>query len=477
MPITSLGVGSGLDLQWMLDELIKIEKLPGQVLQKQATSYRSKISALGTLSSKLGALQAATKAMIPDAPKGESPAQKFASYSGSLGDEKIGTVTIGDGAVSGNYALDVKELASAQKILSNALTDSDVAGATGNKIILSAGTLAGGGFTADTKRRAEIEITAEINTVEKLRNAINKATKDTGVSASVINDGSGGKRLVLSGNKDGSTQAFQIESDSGSGPSTTSGFLAYNPVTGTPGFKTQQKAVDAKFVLDGVTITSKGNTVSGVLDGVTLQLAGTGATQLKVVRDDAKSVKAALEKFVSTFNDAARTMNTQGAYDAETKVAGPLQGNNILREAQSALRTLVFGTQSGENQLSDIGIAFGSDGTLRFDAQKLDAAITKDPNAVAELAAKVGKTFSDRIDKIIGAKGSIQTSTDGMNASIRDLEKRKEALDTRVLAVEARYRKQFTALDTMLSKMNSTSNYLAQQLTAIANIPKTSSKK
>ncbi|MDR1647580.1 MAG: flagellar filament capping protein FliD [Zoogloeaceae bacterium] len=474
--VSSLGVGSGLDLQGLLDKLMAVEQLPITALQKQADSYQTKISALGTLSSKLSALQTAAKNLTPATL--QTATQKFATYTGAFADADFGKVTVGDGAVTGSYALEVTQLAKQQKIRSGSLTNANVktAADAGTKITISAGTLAAGSFTADSERSTTIDLSS-LSTLEEVRNAVNAQAKNTGVTASIVNDGTG-KRLIFSSDKEGSDQAFQIASDSGSGPSIDSGFLAYNPVTGTPGFSTTQKAIDAKFTLDGIAITSKSNKVTNVLDGVTLDLAKEDKTTLTVATESSSKLKDSLQKFVEAYNSAAQTINSLGSYDTETKVAGTLNGNRILRETQQELRNLVFNTsfgETGEKLLSDVGISFGgTDNTLKLDADKLAAAVAKDPETVANLAAKVGKEFNDKINEIVGTGGSIQISTDGMKTTIRDLESRQEKLTLSLEKMQERYRKQFSALDSLLSSMNSTSSYLAQQLTSIASISSSS---
>ena len=162
-----------------------------------------------------------------------------------------------------------------------------------------------------------------------------------------------------------------------------------------------------------------------------------------------------------------------GSYNPDTKVAGELQGNDILRNAQQTLSKLVFDTTAttdGKSQrLSDIGISFkGTDGKLTLDADKLTAAIDKNPEAVANLASNVGDAFNTAMDRIVGTGGQIQSSTDAMRLTVKDLESRQEALSLRLEGIEKRYRTQFSALDTLMSSMNSVSSYLAQNLPKIS---------
>ena len=213
--------------------------------------------------------------------------------------------------------------------------------------------------------------------------------------------------------------------------------------------------------------------MTGVVEGVTLNLTGTGESTLNVKQDNTTNLKKSLEEFVTAYNNAVSSMASMGSYNADTKVAGELQGNTILRNAQQTLSKLVFDTTSttdGVSQrLADIGISFKtSDGKLALDADKLTAAIDKNPGAVANLASNVGDAFNTAMDRIVGTGGQIQSSTDAMRLTVKDLESRQEALSLRLEGIEKRYRTQFSALDTLMSSMNSVSSYLAQNLPKIS---------
>ncbi|GHT93121.1 flagellar hook-associated protein 2 [Betaproteobacteria bacterium] len=442
---SALGVGSGMDLGSLLTNLVAAERKPKELLlSTQLTSYNSKISGLGTLSSKLASLQTAAQALKPATL--QSAAEKFASYTGSL-DEKVGKVTVGEGAVAGSYKLEVTQLAQAQKSVMNAVSGSNLPDSSQNFTI---------DFGAGDPRNVTI---SGQTTLEGLRNAINAKQSETGVSATLISDGAG-KRLVVSGT-DGETFTA---SGAGLGLDTGRSVAAQGAV----------------FSIDGIPLTSKSNKITDVIDGVTLDLTGTttgAGTTLSVTRESETKLKSTLEAFVKAYNDANSSIRSLGAYDAETKKAGALQGNSVLRETQGLLSRLVFdtgiGTSTEGQSLSSIGISFSKsgDGSLVIDADKLAAEIAKNPNGVSELAVRVGTKFDD-YDKglggIVGTGGRIQTSTESLKTSVRDVEKRQEALELHMKQVEARYRAQFSALDVMISSMNSLSNSLTSSLAGLA---------
>ena len=442
--ITSLGAGSGMDLEGLVTSLMEVEKRPLTQLQKQTASYNTKISSLGKLSSSLSALQTAAKNLQPATL--QSPLDKFAKYEASLtktaSGGEIGTVTADTGAVAGSYKLNVTQLAQGQKITSGALDN------------ISAGTLKISVDGQDT----DINITD--TSAEGIRNAINQAK--TGVTATIVN-GNDGPRLMLSG-EEGASKAFSLSGVAG---------LEYDASANSGSFTRAQAAQNAAFTVDGIAASSASNKVTGVVEGVTLNLTGTGESTLNVKQDNTTNLKKSLEEFVTAYNNAVSSMASMGSYNADTKVAGELQGNTILRNAQQTLSKLVFDTTSttdGVSQrLADIGISFkGSDGKLTLDADKLAAAIDKNPEAVANLASSVGDAFNTAMDRIVGTGGQIQSSTDAMRLTVKDLESRQEALSLRLEGIEKRYRTQFSALDTLMSSMNSVSSYLAQNLPKIS---------
>lgn len=441
--ITALGTGSGLDLEGLVTSLMSVEKRPLTQLQKQASTINTKISSLGKLSSKLSALQTVAGNMKPDVL--QRPLDKFAKFDTSLSKTasggEIGTVTASTGAVAGTYNIDVAHLAQGQKISSGALDG------------LTPGTLK---ITIGDKE-TDIEITD--TSAAGIRNAINQAK--TGVTATVVN-GASGPVLMLSG-EDGADKAFSLSGIAG---------LEYDSAGNAGDFSRVQEARNAAFTIDGVAVSSGSNKITSAIDGITLNLTGEGQSTLSIKQDNTTNLKKTLEDFVAAYNDAVSTMSSMGSYNSDTKVAGELQGNDILRNAQQTLSRLVFGTSAttdGNSQrLSDIGISFkGSGGRLNLDTDKLAASIDKNPEAVANLAAAVGSAFNTSIDRIVGLGGQIQNSTNSLRLNVKSLESRQEALTMRLETVEKRYRTQFSALDTLMNNMNSVSTYLAQNLASL----------
>lgn len=138
---------------------------------------------------------------------------------------------------------------------------------------------------------------------------------------------------------------------------------------------------------------------------------------------------------------------------------------------RSLLTSVPSGLSGATYQLlSNIGVSLQKDGTLAVDSTKLSDAVSKDFTGVANLLSAVGTAFDDAIDSLTGSDGIIAARTDGLNATIKRYEKQYESIEARLEKIEARYRTQFTSLETLISSMNSTSTYLTQQLENLSNL-------
>lgn len=449
--VTSLGAGSGLELESLVTSLMAVESKPLTALKNKESSYTSKISSLGTLKSKLSALQTAAAAL--ETTLGKTALESFASYTATIADTSVASATATTGAVAGSYSLEVTQLARAQRFVSTAYTSSSSSvGNIGDTLTFDFATPDADG----NSRSKTITLDSTNNTLTGLRNAINSA--NMGVTATIVNG------------KDGATLVFTSE-EGLDNAITLSGTGTFETTSST--FTEEVQAQNAEFKLNGIAATSSTNSSTKVLEGVTLNLTKTGTTTLTVAADYATNMTTALNAFITAYNAANSTMTTMGAYDATTKTAGALQGNQILRDSQTLIRSLVYNTTTGGassyQRLSDIGITVGTDGSLSLNSTKLSNALSADPNAVAALVSKVGTTYNTELEKTVGYTGRIQVATNSANSMIKDLQLREEALQRRLTTIEARYRARFSALDTLVSSLNTTSSYLTQQIASLTS--------
>ena len=283
--ITSLGVGSGLDLESLVTSLMAVESKPLTALQTRAASYSSKISSLGSLKSTLSSLQTAAAAM--KTATGKTALTTFASYSASTADTTIATATATTGAVAGTYTLNVTQLATAQRFESTTFSSTtDAVGTVGDTMTFDFATPDDEG----NSRSVTITLDSSNNSLTGLRNAINGA--DMGVTATIVN-GSSGPQLIFTGE-----QGLDNEI-------TLSGTLATQ-------FTEKVSAQNAEFTVNGIASTSSTNNASDVLDGVAIALVKEGTTTLTVAADYSTNITSALNNFITAYNAANSTMTRWG---------------------------------------------------------------------------------------------------------------------------------------------------------------------
>ena len=449
--ISSLGTGSGLDLSGLLTKLMTAEQAPLVALKAKEASYNARITSFGTLRSALDTLQTAATALAPAT--GKTAMEKFAVFGAGVGDTSIATATAATGAVAGTYSLSDVKLATAQQVRRTDITVPATAGSLKIKV-----------GTADA---VDVTIAAD-SSLSKVVTAINAS--NAGVTAAVVNDGSK-DFLVITAKETGAANTISITGSGGTG--WANGPLDY-PGT-TPTDWTQiTGASDASLKINDIPVTSASNTLSSALTGVTLTLKKAGSTTLTVTKDMTTGLTKALNDFVTAFNSANTTMSSLGAYNQTTKVAGALQGNSTLRNAQSEIRGQLFAavgsTGSPYQRLSDIGLNIGKDGKLALDTTKLNKAIAADVTAVANLVGAAGTAFKTKVDNVVGTTGTIASAIESTNTQIAGSQKAQTALAARLTMIETRYRTQFASLDTIVAKMKSTSTYLTTQLDNLSKI-------
>jgi flagellar hook-associated protein 2 len=459
--ITSVGVGSGLDIGGLVEQLVAAEIQPtASRLNAKETKLQAKLSAFGTLKGALSSLQDALKGL------GDIGAARTASSRNS----EVLTVSADTSAVVGGYNIQVSQLAEAHALASRAyVSPSDVVG-TGT-VTLGFGaadydpqTDTYNGFTPNPDRPPQtLTIDATNNTLEGVREAINGA--HMGVDAAIVNDGTG-YRLLLSSAETGLANAIQIgvSDDAGSGLAD----LAFD-ATAT-NLEQTVAAQDAQLVINGLAVTSASNTVDGAIQGITLGLKdSSGGDAIRVDVDlDKGAVRSALEGFIKEYNALVEQMKALTNYDPEAQTGSVLSGDGAVRSVASQLRGGLIGGVDGASELYqylvDIGVTTDSSSKLSLDSGEFDDALGADYEGVVELLHGVAGRLDDSLAGMLETGGILEARTDGLQARIEDIGDRRTTLDRRAEALQSRYLAQFNALDTLLSQLQSTSNFLAQQL-------------
>jgi flagellar hook-associated protein 2 len=466
--LSSAGIGSGLDVNSLVSQLVAAERGPEDTrLTNADAALTSQVTGVASLKGALSTLQSAANAL-----KGSS---SFDLRTATVSDTSYFTASATSSAVAGHYDVEVVQLATAGRISSTGFAASGTT--TGPNTVVGTGTLAINVGDQEFK----VAITSSNNTLAKVRDAINNAADNKGVSATLITD-KDGTHLVLASNKTGAGNAVSINTadsvDSDGSTADTSGLSQLFTMAAKD--PTKDVAQDAIVKVGGFEIHNATNTIDGAVDGVTLvlkQANDSGETvALDVARDDA-AIQSKAQNFVNSYNALIKQVKTLGGYDATTKTGGPLLGDSLLLGVDSQIRRFiadpVTGATGNYRTLATLGITTGADGTLSLDSTKFQKALAADPLSVNNVfsstngvAVKIGKYLDDRL----ASTGEIASRNTSLSTQQKDLEKQRDALDARMVVVQERYMKQFTALDSLLSQLQTTSSYLTQQMQGLSNL-------
>lgn len=465
--ITSTGIGSGLDVNSIVTQLMAIESRPLTLLQQGASDLNTQLSAIGTLQSRMSALRDASSAL--------TSVSLWNGTTASSSNAAAVKVSSTSGAAVGSYAVQVQSLASRQNIYSQAFASSSATVGEGSMTI-ELGTWSGSSFAADgSKTPVSITIGAGETSLTAIRDKINSA--GAGVTATIITDANGA-RLSIASKDTGAASGFRITAtETTDDGSATTGLstLGFTATTGSP-MTRSQSAANASATINGIALSSASNTLEGVADGLTLTLLQTTTTAADVkVAADTDNIKKSIETFVSAFNDVANYIRDQTKYNPDTKVGGTLQGDRLVTSMQAQLRAIVNESSSASStfgRLTDIGISFTASGTLSINSTKLTDALGNLPE-LRKVLATDGTTsansgivdrFKDFASSALGTEGAFENRNASLKGQLTLNSKSQESLQRRLSQTEERLRRQYQALDTAMSQLSGTSAYLGQQL-------------
>jgi flagellar hook-associated protein 2 len=472
--ISSAGIGSGLDVNGIVTQLLAIERQPLAALEREETQLTSRLSEFGKLQSMVSAMRDKASAL--------TSSTLWMRSTGSSADAASVNVTTSSGAAVGAYAVQVARLATQQTVSSPRFTTTSPGtfGAGSLTIELGAttgttspeGVFTATGFTPKAGAAAvTVTFTAEDDTLAEMRDKINAA--DAGVVATVVNDVNG-SRLAIRSKDTGAEQGFRL---TGTDSAAQFGFdpLAASPMT------LNQRAVNALATINGIEVESASNTLANVSDGVTLQLLRTTSAPVEIkVASDSAAMKTALEDFVKSYNELSTYIAAQTKYDEVNKRGGPMQGDSLVLGIQRQMRAVMANASSASSlfgRLSDIGITAQRDGTLVIDSAKLDNGLADLPELRKLLATDGADTatsgfmqrFKELGDVLLGADGAFDNRSGSLRARLDRNDDRQSQMQARLQATEKRLRDQYTALDRNMGQLNGLSSYVTQQMQALNN--------
>lgn len=451
--LQSLGIGSGLDISTLVSELTTAEmSAPNARIERQQSGVTTQVSAIATLKSALSTFQSSLTALLSGS--------GFSSRSVTSGDDYVFTATATSAAALGSYQVQVQQLAQSQQLLSSNFTG----GAT---TMVGTGTLtfssASGGFS--------VEIGTGNNTLAGIRDAINSASDNQSVSATLIY-GQSGAQLVLTSLKTGADAGMTITSAGGSG-----GLAQLTYGTGnTANFIEKKQAQDAIIFLSGVEHHSSTNQISGAIDGVSLNLLNSdpGADISLTIGNDSEKVISNVQSFVTAYNGMRSSLESLDAYDASTGEKGAFFGDSmyttLTRQIRSAMTDSVKNLTGNFNSLASLGITSSVDGVLSADESKLRSALSVDFKAVSNVFSGSDGVVA-RMNKVITTAlltgGAVSTRSATLTERQSAIDDEQSLIDLRTAKVRERYLLKFNAMDSLLAQLQNTSTYLSQQLDAL----------
>lgn len=453
--ISSPGIGSGLDVNSIITQLMAIERKPLEKLESAETKIQNQISEVGKIKSALSKFR--------DLAVKLGSTTFWAQTTGTASNSAVSVAT-GSTAIAGSYKVQVDSLAYAQSLASPVFP----AGAT---TVLNAGTVHIENPLAADPAATAIDITVEAtDTLASLRDKINAAGGT--VTASILTDASG-SRLMLRSKETGAANAFSVTTTGGGALDG----LSWDSQAGTGGATLAQAAANAVAFINDIPVSSASNTMNDVVDGVTLTFNNTTVEPMTVtVAADTAAIKKTLTDFASAYSDLAKLIATDTKYDAASKTAGVLQGDSAIVGLQSRLRAMIGAGSSASavfGRLSDIGFEMQQDGSLTANAAKLDKAIANLPQlklafSNSSLTDPSLDGFAKRLrtiaDDALGSAGVLTSRTDGLNEKLERNQDSQERLELRLAQTQARIEKQYSMLDAKLGQLNSLSTYVTQQV-------------
>ncbi|MCH4997772.1 flagellar filament capping protein FliD [Pectobacterium carotovorum] len=459
--ISSLGVGSGLDLSTLLTNLRTAENQRLTPITTQQSSYKAQLTGVSALKSALDKFNTANNALA----KSES----FGIVTGSIdgitntkvsSTNKAFTATTASKSVAGSYSVEVKQLAQAHSITSSVQASATAAlSATDTTLKIA---------QADGKSLT-IDIKGGETSLNGVRDAINKA--NGGVTASVVKAKDNEYYLMLTAKNSGEKGEITLTDSGNVLGSTTEKVAAQNSV----------------IIANGIEIERQSNTIDDAFEGVTLTLQAkteTDKPETLTIDQDITGMKDAVKAWVDAYNALQDTIISQTKYtpvdagEAQSTSNGSLIGDSTVRTIQDKLKAQLTTVQSSSGEfriLADLGIKQNfKTGKLEINNTVLDKALKEEPGKVQEFFVgnndKTGFATQTRsyLKEVLDTReGTIKTKEDSINKTLKALDTQNKRVSESIEQTIARYQKQFTDLDKAMSNMSSTVNQLTSMFSKL----------
>jgi flagellar hook-associated protein 2 len=431
------GVGSGIDVNSIIDGLIAASQGPINRVKQQQSDNQAAISSMSDIGSLLSKLKTAAS--------GLDQLREVGSFKVTSSGDAVAATASG-GANAGSFKIEVGKLATAYKSYSNGLgtSSSTALGQTGTLALTVAG------------KSANINIAAGDN-LDAVVQKINAS--GLRVSASTLFDGTN-YRLQLRGLDTGAANDVTVNETG-----TTLGFVGNE----------QSRGTDAEFKVDDFAMTSASNQVTGVIGGVTLALAktttATGPVTLDI-KSDSTAFADKLKTFVDSYNAVVNKVHTVSGFGTVKASVSALAGDSALRTITNQLsRSIGQTVGTGKFQtLRSMGLELNNDGTMSINQTQLDKALSEDPSAVAKILAGDDSSQQGIMDgltslttNMMSSKGTVQARKDGLDARAKLLTDQLDKESGRLSRMEEQLKKQFNEMDQLVSKQQALGTFLSSR--------------
>jgi flagellar hook-associated protein 2 len=430
------GFGQGINVQQFVQFALANQTATIAALQNQQTSLNTQSAEITKISTDLSNVDNAVFAL-------NDPLGVLSSQVATSSNSAVVNATASSTATSGSHSITVNSLATTSSYYTGALTT-------------STSTIAAGTFQVKvgSNPAATVTVDSTNNTLSQVANTINN--QNIGVNASVIQD-SNGYRLALVSSASGAPGDITV-----SGNTTSLTFT--KPVTGT----------NASLVVDGIPISSASNTVSNVINGVTLSLGSPSPTTPVTVNvnPDTTQASTAVNNLVSAYNTVIGEINSQFNVASDGSGGGPLETDNTLRDIQTQLLGGISYSISGNSgivNLASIGVNFNNDGTLSVDTGKLTSALSSNYSAVQNLLQNSTNGFAQNLTTVLANINAPSTGILSLDA--QSIASTSQGITSQVADLQAALAVQQVNLTKIYAQVNATlqelpvlENQISQQL-------------
>ena len=441
--LSAAGIGSGLDVESIVTQLMALERRPLVSLQSQLTGIDARVSAFGELKSSLSTFQSAMQDL--------STPSALKVFTATSGNDDVFTASANNTAAASTFQIDVVRLAERHKFASAEMLDTDTIGGKNNDALnIQVG--------SDSANTLTIDLSTA-STLGDIRDAINTDATNPGVNATIVFGNDGNQKLILTARESGADNALTL-SYKGKVDATDFGFQEINNIGGDTAL------LDAEISVDGYTVTRATNTIDDVITGVTLDLnsADPGSPYTLDIARDTAAVAESVQAFADAYNGIMASIDTL----RDNGLATDSALFSIERGLRSVINTPATGLNSGLAYLAEAGVTFSREGDMTVNTTEVESALANNFNAISELFSTDGQGFANRLDALVdgwlNTDGLINGRTDGLDSQKRLLQTREASLEYRMGQIETGLYAQFTRLDTLLGSMQITSDYLSQQL-------------